>query len=96
VDSQVQIEPFVDAGTVATHLKVTRRQVMEMTRRGMIPGYPLGTGSKRRFWRYRLSEIDAIVAGGRKKIPEPTFCQPDKSSIISGGSPRGQKGKSNG
>jgi predicted DNA-binding transcriptional regulator AlpA len=56
------MEPFVDANAVADYLKITRRQVLEMTRRGVFPGYPLGTGSRRRIWRYRLSEIDAAVA----------------------------------
>jgi len=56
------MEPFVDATAVADYLKITRRQVLEMTRHGAFPGYPLGLGSSRRVWRYRLSEIDAAVA----------------------------------
>ena len=35
-------ERFVTADDVAEHLKITRRQVLEMTRRGIIPAYPLG------------------------------------------------------
>jgi hypothetical protein len=95
MDSTAQVEPFVDANAVAAHLTVTRRQILEMTRRGLIPGYPLGIGSKRRVWRYKLSEIDAVVTGeGWKKSPERAFCQSAISSKINSGSPRsGQKGK---
>jgi hypothetical protein len=94
MDSTAQVEPFVDANTIAVHLKATRRQILEMTRRGVIPGYPLGIGSTRRVWRYKLSEIDAAVTRDRKKLPEAAFYGGDISSKISSGSPRsGQKGK---
>ena len=66
MQEQSQFEPFVDANAVAGHLKVTRRQVLEMTRQGVIPGHPLGTGSSRSVWRYKLSEIDdAVSSAGR-------------------------------
>jgi hypothetical protein len=66
MQEQSQFEPFVDANAVAGHLKVTRRQILEMTRQGAIPGHPLGTGSSRRVWRYKLSEIDAVVSSSGK------------------------------
>ncbi len=92
MDSTIQVEHFVDANTVAMHLKVTRRQTLEMTRRGVIPAYALGTGSTRKVWRYKLSEIDAcIAAGGGKKSCEAVFCQSDISSKISSGSPRSSR-----
>ena len=94
MDSTIQVEHFVDANTVAAHLKTTRRQILEMTRKGVIRGYPLGTGSTRKVWRYKLSEIDAVVTGARKKPPEAAFSQNEISSKISSGSPRSsQKGK---
>ena len=34
-----QPEHFVDANALAEHLSVTPRQVLEMTRRGIIPGH---------------------------------------------------------
>lgn len=56
-----QPERFVDANALAEHLSVTRRQVLEMTRRGIIPGHPLGIGTNRKVgatrsakWRARL------------------------------------------
>ncbi len=93
MDSQLQIERFVDATAVAEHLQITRRQVLDMTRKGTLPGYPLGTGN-RRVWRYRLSEVDAyITATGMKESPEAAFYAGNISSRINGGSPRSQKGK---
>jgi hypothetical protein len=87
VDGPIQVESFVDANAVAAHLKITRRQVLEMTRRGIIPGYPLGVGTNRRVWRYKLSEIDAVVTGGSKKSPEAAFRQSATSSKISAAVP---------
>jgi excisionase family DNA binding protein len=89
-------EGFVAAQEVAAYLKLTRRQILEMTRRGIIPGYALGTGTNRRVWRYKLSEVDAIVTARSKKALEPAFRRSAMSSKISSGSPRSQKGNSNG
>jgi hypothetical protein len=36
-------EGYVDADAVAAFLSVERRQVLEMTRKGIIPAHPLGT-----------------------------------------------------
>ena len=55
-------ERFVDANALAQHLSVTRRQVLEMTRRGIIPGHPLGIGTNRKVWRYKISEVEAALA----------------------------------
>src|SRR5690349_13481410 len=46
--SQQVPERFVDADALAKHLSIARRQVLEMTRRGIIPGHPLGVGTSRR------------------------------------------------
>jgi len=64
------MEPFVDANEVANHLRIRRRQVLEMTRQGALPAYPLGAGSTRRVWRYKLSEIDSAVASGTNRPPK--------------------------
>jgi len=86
-------EPFISAEEVAAHLKVQRRQILEMTRRGVLPGYPLGTGSSRRVWRYKLTEIDAIVTAGSKKSPEAAFCQNTKAGTIPAAVPNWPEGK---
>jgi excisionase family DNA binding protein len=60
-------EPYVDATTVAEFLSTKRRQVLEMTRRGLIPAHPLGIGRSRRIWRFKLSEVDAAVNSCARK-----------------------------
>ena len=64
-----QPERFVDASALAKHLSVMRRQVLEMTRRGVIPGHPLGIGTSRRVWRYKISEVEAAIASSGRKPP---------------------------
>lgn len=55
-----QPEPFVDAVETGRFLQLRPRRVLELARQGVIPAYPLGTGS-RRVWRFRLSEVAAAL-----------------------------------
>ena len=66
------IEPFVDADAVAAFLQIKRRQVLELTRAGKIPAHSL-LGSRRKVWRFKLSEVDAAIAGGSGKPIERTI-----------------------
>jgi excisionase family DNA binding protein len=68
-------EPYVTADDVAEHLRITRRHVLEMTRRGIIPAYPLGVGECRRVWRFKISEVESAIASGTRK---PSTSQEDK------------------
>jgi hypothetical protein len=76
-------ETFVTADDIAEHLKVTRRQVLEMARKGLIPAHPLiGQGKGARcMWRFRLSEVADAVARNvltsqdDAGIRNPTVCQ---------------------
>src|SRR6266571_1794870 len=63
----VTSEPYVTADKMAEHLMITRRQVLEMTRKGLIPAYPLGVGEHRRVWRYKISEVETAIASGTRK-----------------------------
>jgi hypothetical protein len=54
-------EPFVSADAAAMFLSVTRRYVLELARRGIHGAYYIGTGSKRKVWVFRLSELAAAV-----------------------------------
>jgi hypothetical protein len=54
-------EPFVSADAAAMFLSVTRRYVLELARRGIHGAYSLGTGTKRKIWVFRLSELAAAV-----------------------------------
>jgi len=91
------LEPFVTADDIALHLSVTRRQVLEMTRQGIIPGHPLGVGVSRKVWRYKISEVETAIASGIRK---PSASK--ESDVLADhaarrtmpvGSPRSQKGK---
>ena len=57
-------EPFVDATKAAEFLGVSRDTVNYLAREGRIPAHPLPTGAtgKRRYWRFRLSELAEFMA----------------------------------
>jgi hypothetical protein len=99
-NSQQAPERFVDADALAEHLSVARRQVLEMTRRGIIPGHPLGVGKSRKVWRYKISEVEsAFDSGVREAICESdndTLARPSNDVTIRPGSSPSQRRKSNG
>jgi hypothetical protein len=68
-------EPFVTADDIAAHLKIKRRQVLEMARKGFIPSHPICFGRKRKMWRFKLSEVDQAIECGAQKpacsVPQP-------------------------
>ena len=76
-------EPFVSADEAAQFLCVKRRYLLELARRGIAGAYALGTGSKRKIWVFRLSELAASVV--REKTPIPKLPEPCN---IRYGSPR--------
>jgi excisionase family DNA binding protein len=57
----VLMESYVSATTVAKFLGLSRRTVMKMAREGGIPAHPV-SGSARRTWRFKLSEVDVSLA----------------------------------
>jgi hypothetical protein len=61
------LEPFVDADTAARFWAIERRQLLAMARNGAIPAYPASLGSRRKQWRFRLSELEAAITNGLKK-----------------------------
>jgi adenylosuccinate lyase len=62
-----QLEAFVDAECAAKFLAIERRQLLVMARSGAIPAYPASLGSRRKQWRFRLSELSAAIIKGLKK-----------------------------
>src|SRR5215467_5265775 len=54
-------EPFVSADQAAQFLSVKRRYLLALARRGIAGAYPLGTGTKRKTWVFRLSELTASI-----------------------------------
>ena len=61
---RLEHESFVDATAVGNFLQLRRRHVLELARQGLIPAYPLGTGS-RRVWRFRISEVVTALGSSR-------------------------------
>ena len=94
-----QPEPFVDAEAVAAFLCIKRRQVLEMARAGKIPAHPL-LGSRRKVWRFRLSEVDAAVVSGTRKHPasreDRALAEELPARKMPVGSPHSPRRKSNG
>ena len=77
------LEPFVSAQEAAQFLSVKRRYLLELARRGIAGAYALGTGSKRKIWVFRLSELATAI--GRVENPIPNSRKPCR---IESGSPR--------
>jgi hypothetical protein len=76
-------EPFVSAQEAALFLSVKRRYLLELARRGIAGAYSLGTGSKRKVWVFRLSELAGAIE--RVENPIPNLRKP---CTIESGSPR--------
>jgi hypothetical protein len=58
-------EPFVSAEEAAKFLSVKRRFLLSLARRGIAGAYALGTGSIRKIWVFRLSELAAAIDAKR-------------------------------
>jgi len=55
-------EPFVSAEEAARFLSIKRRHLLALARSGLAGAYPLGTGTVRKIWVFRLSELAAAIA----------------------------------
>jgi hypothetical protein len=66
--ANLECEPFVDAVAVGDFLQIRPRRVLELARQGVIPAYPLGTGS-RRAWRFRRSEVATALRSSSVNYP---------------------------
>jgi excisionase family DNA binding protein len=73
------MEPFVSAYEVAKFLGLSRRTVLKMAREGGIPAHPV-SGSARRTWRFRLSEVEICLASSvsKPKISERPDCSAER------------------
>ena len=56
-DSYPTREPFVDAGRAAIFLDMRRKTLLDLARKGRLPGHPVGLG-QRRMWKFRISELE--------------------------------------
>jgi len=55
-----QVEPWVDADALATHLGFKPDHVRKMAASGQIPASQLQNG-KRKFWRFKISVVDKAL-----------------------------------
>jgi integrase len=75
-----EIEPLVDADTVAKFLEVSPRRILQLARRGVLPGYPLGSGP-RHLWRFRLSELARLCSQAGYNASGSLTCLEEKSKM---------------
>lgn len=74
-------EPFVSADEAAEFLCIKRRYLLELARRGIVGAYALGTGTKRKIWVFRLSELASAVARSDTPVHKiPKLCDPATGS----------------
>lgn len=60
-------ESFVSAEEAAAFLSVNRRYLLALARKGIAGAYPLGTGTKRKVWVFRLSELAAEIISKKQR-----------------------------
>ena len=51
-------EPYIDAERAASFLAMPRRTLLDLARKGKLPGHPVGSG-QRRMWKFRISELES-------------------------------------
>jgi hypothetical protein len=69
-----ELEPFVSADEAAQFVGIRRRELLALARRGIAGAYPLGTGTERHIWVFRLSELASAITAHNIPIPKPQKC----------------------
>src|SRR5271165_4663193 len=75
-------EPFVSAEEAAHFLSIKRRYLLTLARRGIAGAYAIGTGSMRRVWVFRLSELASAVAEQSRLILRTQKCVTMRSGSL--------------
>jgi hypothetical protein len=76
------LEPFVSADEAARFLSVKRRHLLALARIGLAGAYPLGTGTQRRTWVFRLSELAHSITSPTTLIAKPQKCVTMRSGSL--------------
>ncbi len=85
-------EPWVDATRIAEHLGLSRKFILDLTRKNKLPAHPVDPTADKKTWRYKLSEVDATIGGGLARPAQQELAE--TSTLINNrhGSPKGQRG----
>jgi hypothetical protein len=75
-------EPFVSADAAAQFLSVTRRYVLALARQGIAGAYAIGSGSVRKIWVFRLSELATSVEQQNSLIQKTRKCVTIRSGSL--------------
>jgi hypothetical protein len=78
-------EPFVSADVAAQFLSVTRRYVLALARQGIAGSYAIGSGSVRKIWVFRLSELATSVEQQNSLIQKTRKCVTIRSGNLHAG-----------
>ena len=83
--SRTPFEPFVDADKAATFLSLSRKHILKLAVRGLMPAHPLGF-AQRKTWRFLLSELrDWMLSNGSSRSAKAAC----NGTIGGGGSRKG-------
>jgi hypothetical protein len=77
-------ERFVNADEAAEFLSITRRRVLDLARRKLLPSHSIGAGA-RRVWRFRLSELSNAVASRQNSLFTPELVNSRENSSANQG-----------
>jgi excisionase family DNA binding protein len=63
-------ENFVSAKVAAEYLAISETFLTRLAREGKVPAHPLPNGNRklRRTWRFRLSELNAVMDAGYTRV----------------------------
>src|SRR5206468_3133372 len=81
----IMAEPYVAPEDVARYIKITRRQVLQAARQGLIPAHPVSFGGRRSIWRFKMSEVDIAIA---QRTPNSNRMPVADEGTMASGSPR--------
>lgn len=74
VSAEDKFEPLLTAGEAAKHLRVHVKTLQRLAREQRVPSVRMG-----KYWRFRLSALDAWVAAQQNQVSQP-FCVSDRES----------------
>jgi len=75
-------EPFASADEAARFLSVKRRYLLTLARTGLAGAYALGTGTQRKTWVFRLSELAHSITNPNTLIAKPQKCVTIRSGSL--------------